>query len=150
MRPWGLSAWLAFNTVKLRLDFRSFGQEQRVLYVNTQIPDSALDFGVAEQDLHGTQVSNLLIDDRRFGPPQGMGTIILPPETYACDPLIHQPRILPGADVVGMIQPAWEHEVVERTTTTLQPSQDAVAGWLQQLELDGAAGFLLDDDSPNS
>lgn len=48
--------------VKRRLDFRSLGQEQRVFYVHTQISDSALDFGVAERDLHGAQVSGLLID----------------------------------------------------------------------------------------
>ena len=89
--------------VKRCLDFRSLSQKQRVFYIHAQIPDSALDFGVAEQDLHGAQVSGLLINNRRFGPPQGMGTIILPSETYACDPLIHQSRILPGADVIGMI-----------------------------------------------
>ena len=35
-----------------------------------------------------------------------------------------------------------------RTTTPFQPSQDAVPSMLQQFELDGAAGFLLYDDSP--
>lgn len=36
------------------LDFGAFRKMKRVLYVDAKIADRAFDFGVAEQDLHGT------------------------------------------------------------------------------------------------
>jgi hypothetical protein len=50
------------------LHLRALGQREGILDIDAEIADRALNFRVAEQDLHGTQVSRLLVDDRRFRP----------------------------------------------------------------------------------
>lgn len=49
-----------------------------------------------------------------------------------------------------MINPAWKHEVLESAASSLKPRKDTTAGWLEQLKLDRAPGFLLDDNCPRS
>jgi hypothetical protein len=60
-------------------------------------------------------------------------------------PLIDQPGILPGADVSGPIGTAWEDVVAEHPAPAFQPGLYAGASGLEQLELHGSAGLLLDD-----
>jgi len=48
--------------------------------------------------------------------------------------------------MLGMIRPARKYEVVDRPTPTLKPSEDAPAGRLKELKLNGPASLLLDDD----
>jgi hypothetical protein len=43
---------------------------ERVLDVDAQIPNRALDFRMARKDLHGPQVARLFVDDRGLGSPQ--------------------------------------------------------------------------------
>ena len=70
-----------------------------------------------------------------------------PPDVSRCrHPLVHEPGILPGADVSSVVDPARESEVVERAAPTFKPSKDARAGRFKKLELDGSASFTLDDD----
>jgi hypothetical protein len=45
-----------------------------------------------------------------------------------------------------MINPARKDEVVERAASAFEPGEDAVAGRLKELELNGPAGLLLNDD----
>jgi hypothetical protein len=52
-------------------------------------------------------------------------TVILPPQANASDPFVDKPGILSGAYVLGVIDPARESVVVERSATALQPSKDA-------------------------
>jgi hypothetical protein len=47
--------------------------------------------------------------------------------------------------MVGVIDSARKGEAVDRPATTFEPCQDARPSWLQQLELDGALGLLLND-----
>jgi len=48
--------------------------------------------------------------------------------------------------VIGVIDPARKDEVVERAASTFKPGEHAAAGGLKELELNGPAGLLLDDD----
>ena len=48
----------------------AFSERERILDVDAQVSNGALDFRVAEQDLHGAQVARLLVDDRGFGSSQ--------------------------------------------------------------------------------
>ena len=50
--------------------FSSLGELESIFDVNAEIPHSAFDLGVAEQDLHRTQVAGLLVDYGGFCPPQ--------------------------------------------------------------------------------
>ena len=55
-----------------RSDLRPLRQLQGVFDIYAEVADSALDFGMTEQDLHRAQVACRLIDDRRFGPSKGV------------------------------------------------------------------------------
>jgi hypothetical protein len=48
--------------------------------------------------------------------------------------------------MIGMINSARKDEVVERTSSAFEPSEDAAAGRLKELELNGATGLLLNND----
>jgi hypothetical protein len=61
-------------------------------------------------------------------------------------PLIYKSSILPRAEVTGAVNSARKHIVIKRPSATFEPSQKASAGGLQELELDGPARLLLDDD----
>ncbi|HEU4634698.1 MAG TPA: hypothetical protein VFS41_00860 [Edaphobacter sp.] len=47
--------------------------------------------------------------------------------------------------MAGVINAAWESEAVHGSATAVEPCQEAGSSWLQQLELDGPFGLLLND-----
>src|SRR5258708_9712053 len=55
------------------------------------------------------------------------------------------PLILPSADMIGVIDTAREDELVKRAASAFEPGQNAAAGGLKELELNGPAGLLLAD-----
>ena len=75
-----------------------------------------------------------------------MRPVVLPAQSDRGDPLIDEPGILPRADMIGMINPAWKDEVVEGAAAAFEPSQNTAASGLKELELNGSAGLLLSDD----
>jgi hypothetical protein len=50
------------------LHLRALGQREGILDINAKVADRALNLRMAKQNLHGAQVSRLLVDDRRFRP----------------------------------------------------------------------------------
>ena len=48
--------------------------------------------------------------------------------------------------MIGVIEPARKDELVKSAAPALEPTQKAAASLLQEFELNGSAGFLLDDD----
>jgi len=72
------------------------------------------------------------------------------PQPDRRQPLVGKPGVLPGADMRVRIYPAWKDERLERPASALQIVTEAVARGVEQLELNGAAGFLLDDHRPRS
>ena len=77
-----LGPWLGLldvNVEEPRLsDLGAFRQSKRVLDVDAEVPDRALNLRVPEQDLNGAKISGLLVDDGRFGPPQRVRPVIFP------------------------------------------------------------------------
>ena len=59
-------------------DLGAFRQSKRILDVDAEVPDRALDLRMAEQDLNGAEVAGLLVYDRCLGPPERMRPVILP------------------------------------------------------------------------
>src|ERR1700722_362869 len=106
----------------------AFGERERILYIDAQIANGALDFRVAEQDLHRAQVASLLVDDGRLGPAERMGSVILRAQSDPGYPLINEPSILPGADMIGVVDPARKSELVNRPASAFEPGQNASAG----------------------
>jgi hypothetical protein len=54
------------------LHLRALSKDERILDVNAQIANGALDLRVAKQDLHGAQIACLLVDDGGLGSAQRM------------------------------------------------------------------------------
>ena len=54
------------------LNLRALSKGERILYVDAQVANGALNLRVPEQDLHGAQVSRLLVDDGGLGSAQRM------------------------------------------------------------------------------
>ena len=88
------------------LHLRSLSKGEGILDVNAEIADRALDLRVSEQNLHGAEISRLLIDDGRLGSTQRMGPVVLPAQPDPGNPFVNKASILPRADVIGMIDPA--------------------------------------------
>jgi hypothetical protein len=49
------------------LHFGALSQSESILDIDAEVADGALDLRMAEQDLHGAQISRLLLDDRLSG-----------------------------------------------------------------------------------
>ena len=76
-----------------------------------------------------------------------MRPIVLRPQSDPGHPLINEPSILPGADMISVIDPARKSEFLDRSTSAFEPSQNAAAGGFEELKLNRSSGLLLDDDS---
>src|SRR5215208_2615775 len=102
-----LGPWFGLPDVAVEeprpLDLGGFRQSKCVFYVDAEVPDCALNLRVPEQDLNSAEVSGLLVDDARFGPPERVRPVILPTQSYAGDPLVHEPGVLPNADVSSVV-----------------------------------------------
>jgi hypothetical protein len=49
------------------LHLRALSQSEGILDIDAKVADRALDLRMTEQNLHGAQVSRLLLDDGRLG-----------------------------------------------------------------------------------
>jgi hypothetical protein len=100
---------------------------------------------MAQQDLDCPEISGCLVNDRRLGPPKGMGPIVLTGQTNSRYPFINKPCILSCAYVGSMVGPAREGVIIQRATPKLEPSEEAGASIIHQLKLNRPAGLLLND-----
>lgn len=121
------------------------GEGERVLDVHPEIAHRALDLGVTQEQLHRPQIAGCLVDDRRLGPGKRVRAIVLAPQPDCCHPLVHEPGILPSADMVRVVGATREGIVVNRAAPVLQPRLEAGPSCFEQLELDRPAGLLLRD-----
>ena len=53
-----------------RLQFRLFRKSQRVIDLDSEVTDSAFQLGMPEQELHGSEVACLSVDQRSFSSSQ--------------------------------------------------------------------------------
>jgi hypothetical protein len=97
-----------------------------------------------EQYLNGSEVARGLVDDRRLGSAQGMGTIFLQCQTNGGDPLVEQPCILTRAQVAISIDAARKREVIDGAASSPKPGQKASSCVRGDLKLNGSARLLLD------
>jgi hypothetical protein len=47
-----------------------FRYRQRIIHLDTEVSDGALDLGVAEQELYGSQITGSAVNQRCLGSPQ--------------------------------------------------------------------------------
>ena len=120
------------------LHLRAFSKCERILAVDPQVPNGALDF--EWPDPHGPQAARQLVNDRDLGSSQRMRP--LGPQSDSGHPVLNEPSILPGADMIGVIDPA------RKANSSIVPSRrSSQARMLPRTgKLNWPAGPLLDDD----
>ena len=79
---------MTVSDLRLLRDFKS------VVDLDTQVPHGRLQFGMAEQDLHGPQVLRALIDQRGLCSPHRVRAVDRRIETDGCNPLMDNPGVL--------------------------------------------------------
>ena len=107
------------------LYLRAFSDCERILDVDTEVPNGALDFRVPEQDLHGTQIARLLVDDGGLGSSQRMSPIVLRPQSDPGHPLINKSSILGRHAEFGTpsrFKPAGKHAAIRHPVTLVSGS----------------------------
>lgn len=67
--------------------------------MNSEVADRALNLGVPQQDLHGSEISCLLVDHRGLGSTQGVCAVVLGFEPDRGHPLIDKAAILSSAEM---------------------------------------------------
>lgn len=95
------------------------------------------------QYLNGAQVARGLVNQRRFGSTQRMGAVFLWSKADRSHPLVDEPCILPGAEVVIGMDSAWKREIVDTAASSLELRQQAGSGVCRDLELNWSARLLL-------
>lgn len=58
------------------LDLRAFSNLQRVINLDTQLPDNTVDFGVPEQQLDCPEFLRSAVDQGRLGPTQRVRAVV--------------------------------------------------------------------------
>ncbi len=80
------------------------------------------------------------MDARRLGPAQRAHSPL--GAARPGNPRVNETGMLTGAEVVGMINPTGKNEIVARAASAFDPGEDAVAGRLKKLKLNGPAALL--------
>lgn len=67
--------WAAREGKPTALYFNGFGDGQRILEFNAQVPDRTVHLGVAEKELNGSEIFGLLADLSDLGSSHCMGSV---------------------------------------------------------------------------
>src|SRR4051812_22301995 len=76
----------------LGLNFQPFGKLQRVIQLDSEITDRALQLGVAQEQRAGPEVACLAIEDGDLRSPQAMAAVCRGFETDQRHPLLYEPN----------------------------------------------------------
>lgn len=77
-------------------DVDLLGDLDSVVDLDAEVAHRTLNFRMAEQKLHGSEVAGSPIDQHGFRPSQRMRAELRRIEPDACHPFLHQPGVLPG------------------------------------------------------
>lgn len=128
------------------LDFHALREHQGILDINAEIANRCFDLGMPKQDLDSAQIARLLINEGCLGPAQRMRAVVLRAQADRHHPLIHEPRILPRAEMPGWIAAARKNKIIKRPAPPFELGEEARACRFHDLKLNRLVGLLLDDD----
>jgi hypothetical protein len=77
-------------------DVDLLGYRKGVVNLDSEISHRAFDLGVAQKQLHRSQIPRSLVDQRCLGAPDRMGAVERRIKANACDPLRQKPCVLSG------------------------------------------------------
>ncbi len=78
---------------------------------------------MAKQNLDCPKVAGSLVDNGSLRSQQGMRTVILPTKPDRRHQLIDQPGVLPGAEMIGVVDATGKGIVVDCSSSSLKPSK---------------------------
>ena len=107
---------------------------ERVIDLNAQISDGALDLCVAEQELDGPKIAGAPIDQRRLRSSEGMGAEKLRFKSDSNNPFRDKPRVLACRHAAALVAAAREQKLVGLFTQRSQVAFDGFTGLLRQLK----------------
>jgi hypothetical protein len=122
-----------------------FGNSQRVIDFDPEVPNGTFKFGVAKQNLDGSQVPSLLVDQGGLRSAHRMSSVGTRLKTNAADPAVNDPRVLSGREVGRLATSTREQVASSGSLDQRKPSGERDFRLLCHLELDGALCLLLDD-----
>ena len=126
-------------------DINLFGNRERVVDLDAEIAHHAFDLGVAEQELHGSQIPRAPVDQHCLGPAQGAGAKHLRVKPDACHPVGKKASILAGCHRSIAPTAPGEQVLTWPLAGFLQEVVNGLSGLIRQLELDWSSGLLLPD-----
>ena len=124
------------------------GHLQGIIHVYPEVADRALNFPMAQQQLHRTEVLRLAIDQRRLRAAQGVRAVLRGIGAGQGDPVFDQTRILAGRQVRRTGLAARKQKVCSRQGGLYNPGQQCRAGLFGDLEPDWQTGLVLYDAGP--
>lgn len=93
-------------------DLRLLRDFEGVIDLDAQISHGRFKLGVAELQLHGSEVLGASIDQRRLGPSHRMRPVFGAVKTQFIHPVTKNPGVLPSSQVRRFVEPAGEEEVI--------------------------------------
>jgi len=123
-------------------DVNLLGNSERVIHLDSQVFDSALDLCVPEQELHRTKVSGAPVNQCRLSAayewvPNNEGS-----KAKATDPVGYQSRVLPRGETL-LLRSAWELALAKSPRVSRKIIINRLTRLLGELEAHGSAGLLL-------
>src|SRR5690242_12453883 len=98
-----------------------------------------------EQQLHRTQVLGTSVDQRSLRASHGMSAVGRAIEANLSNPVVNDPRVLPGGKVRRGMHSAWEQKRIVTEVCCVYPLVDCLTRQISDLELDRSLGLLLYD-----
>lgn len=129
-------------------DLHLLSDVERILYLDAQVVDRALQLGVPEQQLNSPKILGLAINQRRLGPPHRVRSIGVSVKANLLDPAVHDAGALPSSKVRRCLHSTREDVVVASQSGDLDPGADGFARSSGDLELHRVASLVLDNDRP--
>ena len=124
-------------------DLGLFGNFQGVVDLNTEVAHRRFKFGMAEQQLNGTQILRTSVHQGRLRPSHGVGSVIRRVKAELLDPALEDPGVLAGPQVGRFMKSTREQEVVRLQSRLLDPPLHGIAGGRRDLELNRALRLVL-------
>jgi len=100
---------------------------------------------MTKQDLDCPDVACGFVDDRGFGSAQRLGAVLIRSQTDGRNPLINKPSVLARTQVAIRINSAWKYEVLDVTSSELQPGKQTGTCVRSDLKLNRATCLALGD-----
>ena len=123
-----------------------FGDLQRVVDLDSEVSDGALEFGVTEQELNRPEIPGPPVDQRRLGASHRMSAVGRLIKPNRARPGMNDPGILPSRKVRRRRHAARKEKLLRLQVGGRDPGSDRVPRLFGDLELHRPLGLLLHDN----